>query len=240
MKCCNIITDLITGVVSTEDPSPPLTSAYCIQWSTNESNLFFPCVEGADVNGNTNTSGGEGSICQHFSITDFDGVVGNTFYYDNYAGADNLWYAQVIRPNTNPALADLGYYAYDVFGNIVTNPIPATNSNCTPHCYTATVNGIDITTDGLSEVTIQEISRETDIDGDGGSDPLVTFDTPNIDALYKTKLITHAGFEPDCTVTITINSPTSVTIEICSLLELFEGAIGNNGGDFLAFNFIQS
>lgn len=218
MKCCNIITDLITGVVSTEDPSPPLTSEYCVQWSVNDSNLFFPCVEGADVNGNTDTSGGSGSICQHFSIADFDGVVGNTFYYDNF-NVDEKWYAQVIRLNTNPVLADLGYYAYDVFGNIVTLPIPATTSNCTPTCYTATFEGIDITTDGFSSFRgLQTSTRIVDIEGPGGSDPLVLFNDPDVEALYKTKLITHAGFEPDATVTVTINSPTSVTLTICTIL----------------------
>jgi hypothetical protein len=238
MKCCNIITDLITGVVSTEDPSPPLTSAYCIQWSEADDNLFFPCVAGADVNGNTDTGGGEGtSLCTWFSITDFEGVVGNTFFYQYYSPK---WYSQVIRPNTNDALADLGYYAYDVFGNPV-GPldIPATNSSCTPHCYTATINGIDVTTDGLSELNgVQTVNRDVDIDKPG--DPLVTFDDPAVEAIYLAKIILYAGAEPDATVTVTVNSPTSATITICTLLEIAGGTIGDAGSDFLTFNFTQS
>lgn len=234
-KCCdNIWLNTIIGTPPDlgGGGEEPVLSDYCVQWSITATNVCFPCSVADEVNGDFS-----GSICGGtVVINDLNGIIGNNFAYDNYNAS--FWYAQVIRPIANAALDDLGYYASECFG-LPNGPfsIPITDSNCYVQCYTATFDVDDVDNQGFTFVGLQTADRVKDLYN--GASPVIAFSDPGFVADAINRLVTLALCEPSITVEVIINSPTNVTLNICSVMNILSGFYGITGQQLGPINFTQ-
>lgn len=221
--CCNPIQRIVTGVWPVDPVDPPVLSDYCAYWGLTGTSIFFPCVDGSDVNGNTS----QGQLCGGtFDIADFQ-ETGNVFRYANYSGS--AWYAQMIVPAGNAVPTDMGYYAFDIFGEPSGNiPIDIISSNCFVNCYTATFDVNDVNTDGLTSFVYN--SLVVDI----YPVSLTPFGDPACDADTLAQLIGY--LEPSATFTSSFVGNT-VTITITTIMTIESGLWGTDLQDGESFAF---
>lgn len=219
--CCNPIQRIVTGVWPVDPVDPPILSDYCAYWGLTGTSIFFPCVEGSDVNGNTS----QGQLCGgFFDIADFQ-ETGNVFRYANFSGS--AWYAQMIVPAGNAVPVDMGYYAFDIFGNPSGNiPIDIITSNCFINCYTATFDVNDVNVDSFTQFIYNGLV--VDMTGD------VPFSDPGHDAWVLSQLV--GWLEPSMTYQKSYVG-TTVTITIETIMQLTSGYWGDGVSNLGTFSF---
>lgn len=222
MRGCCLTNLIVLGVTEDPDVEPPVLSDYCAYWGNIASSIFFPCGDGSDVNGNVSQIDLCGS--NGFDILDFQ-EPGNVFRYVNADAA--FAYSQMIVPAGNGVPVDMGYYAFDIFGNPSgPQPIVITDSNCFINCFTATFEVNDVAVNSFTQFKYNGVTR--DMTGD------LPFSNPGHDAWVLTQLI--GWLEPSATYVSSFVGNT-VTITITTIMTMEEGWWGDGIVTIDQFNF---